>query len=100
MEGALSRGLAEEIGVENARIRRFIGSVQTKFHREDGTLIDKTTIYFEVTSATPKVDLRKLEPDELQDQIIWMFPNDALALLQEQQNDEHKIIQTVIGFKA
>jgi hypothetical protein len=97
MEAAVARGLSEEVGVSNAIIRRFIGSLQTTFTREDGTLIDKTTVYFEVTSDKVVPDTRKLEADESDDQVIWMTPSAAISALQEKQNDEYKIVQTVTG---
>lgn len=97
IEAAIARGLAEEIGATNVKIKRFVGSLQTYFSREDGTIVAKTTIYFEVASTEPSFEIRNPKEDEIHDQVLWLNPSVAIDALKETENDEYKIIQNIIG---
>lgn len=77
----IKRGAKEEIG-RTVKVKRFIGSLITKFYLPDGTKILKTTDYFEA-EVTGKVSQAK-EVDEKDDTVVWMTLKEARKLLLDQ----------------
>lgn len=90
IEDAVTRGASEEIGVL-VKVHGFIGNVLTEFSGEDGTPIDKTTLYFYCT--TIKATKRNPEQDEINDEILWVSKSELENKLRDCHNHEYKLIE-------
>ncbi len=93
LEESLARGVKEELGI-TVEIEKFLGSQITCFDRPDGTNVEKTTIYF-LASKTGDSEKEQAD-DETADEIEWFEPKNAKKLLEEQGNDESRLIERVI----
>ena len=90
IENNLARGLEEELGVI-VKVKKYLGSIQEYFYRPDKTRVEKTTAYFLVIAT--KNTKRNPQKDEMDDEIMWLSPSDALKLLKSSNNKEYKIVQ-------
>lgn len=89
----LKRGCEEEMGVK-VELERFLGTLISNFNREDGTKIEKTTLYFSVifeskTNREPKAD-------EINDEVIKINLREAIEKMKFQKNEEYKILKIFI----
>lgn len=95
IEDALKRCTAEELGIEVSFINKFLGALITHFKRPNGTDIEKTTIYFFVQKGSDKK--RNPEPDEMDDEVVWVDLRKAIHKLRDCKNPESKILERVLN---
>jgi ADP-ribose pyrophosphatase YjhB (NUDIX family) len=89
----LKRGCEEEMGIE-IEIKKFLGTLVSHFKREDGTDVEKTTLYFSATFVSQT--RRKPKSDEVNDEVIQIKLSKALEKMKSQSNKEYKIIEKLI----
>ncbi len=89
IEGALVRGMSEELGVL-IKVHVFLGSLQTVFNRLDGAEINKTTVYFHCTQIGKSQ--RNPEDYEVDDKILWVDKDELIQRLQSGNNSEAEIV--------
>lgn len=87
----LKRGALEELGVE-IEVEKFLGSTITYFSRPDGAEIEKTTLYFNCKKINEQE--RTPREDELNDEVIWVSPEEANNLLDQ---TEKKIVYRMLS---
>jgi NADH pyrophosphatase NudC (nudix superfamily) len=84
IEQCINRGMQEELGMAG-EIKRYVGSLVNSFYREDGTEVEKTTIYFLATYI--REVKRKPEFDEFDDEILFFNLDEVIKILEEQGNE-------------
>lgn len=85
------RGAREELAAEVA-VLRFLGGRLGHFARPDGAIIEKTVVYVE-SRVVGRHPARQPEADEIDDEILWLTPGEAVALLAERGNPEAAIVR-------
>lgn len=93
LNDCLIRGAREELG-KVVEVIKFIGSQVTFFNREDGTQVEKTTLYFQ-TRVVGETDLKQ-ENDEIGDELVWVDLKLAVEKLKKSENVESDIINRMI----
>ncbi|MEA3357785.1 MAG: NUDIX domain-containing protein [Patescibacteria group bacterium] len=96
-ENCIQRGAESEIGITVA-VTRFVGSQITHFRgsvwRNPDVEIEKTTLYF-LTRMTGTAE-KDLTIDEVEDEVIWRTPEDAIGLLKQCDNPEAEIVARIV----
>jgi len=91
LEGGLARCVKEEIGIQDMKIKKYLGSIITHFNRPNGSKIEKTTIYFLCKAKQFTID-RKPEGDEVSDEPTLMDVFQAIKVLERHKEKEEIIV--------
>ncbi|MBI2043033.1 NUDIX domain-containing protein [Candidatus Pacearchaeota archaeon] len=82
LEEALHRGLEEEFGIK-AILIDYLGSIKSKFP-SNGTMIEKTTIYFLCRYQSQDLNLRDINDVEGKTKIEWQSADFLIPKMKEQ----------------
>lgn len=92
IQEGIRRGLHEELGVEPVKLKKYLGEL-TSYHKKEGALIEKATIYFLVYGRQTR--FRKPAHDEIMDTIVWVKPIKAMLILKKQKSRELEILKRI-----
>lgn len=102
IEQAVLRGVREEFGIEG-KIRMYLGSIQARAEKKDGTPWEKTTLYYLV--IVEREGVRSTDDGEAHTELVWERPESLLEKMKEQgarsqreDLDESKIIDTYLRY--
>lgn len=92
LEEAVKRGAIEELGMV-VEGKRFLGPIISFFEREDGTQVEKATLYFQVDKVEDGI--RQPEKNEETDQIEAVDLEEAVSILKKEERPEAEILERI-----